>query len=190
MKKGSVLGIVIAAVIYPLLFVLASSCGLIHPACYAYVGTFLPLLMSFVYLYTAANKQCFGAAAILNGLLLVLALITGESNTAFVVIIVVLTVLAELIRKQNGYDTLKGVLLSFLPFAFSFYAYAAHWWTNTAETLAEAAEEMPAGYAAKMVPVIGNTTLLIIMLVLTIPVAAYGMSIAEKAMRKQTARLK
>ena len=45
MKKGSVLGIVIAAVIYPLLFVLASSCGLIHPACYAYVGTFLPLLM-------------------------------------------------------------------------------------------------------------------------------------------------
>ena len=63
MKKGSVLGIVIAAVIYPLLFVLASSCGLIHPACYAYVGTFLPLLFSFVYLSYNINTAQGTAAS-------------------------------------------------------------------------------------------------------------------------------
>ena len=190
MKKGPVLGIVIAVVVYPLLFVLASSCGLIHPACYAYVGTFLPILMSFVYLYVAANMRCFGAATILNGVLLVIGLIAGEGNAALIILIVVLTALAEIIRKLIGYETLKGVLYSFIPFAFSFYAYAAHWWTNTAESLAEAVEEMPAGYADKMETVIHNTPVLIIMLVLTIPVAILGMRLAEKVMKKQTAKLK
>lgn len=190
MNKKSVLGIVIAAVIYPVLFVLASTCGLIHPACYAYAGTFLPLLMGFVYLFVCANMQCFGAAAVLNGFLLILGLVTGESNPAFLIIIVIITVLAELFRKLNGYDTLKGVRISFIPFAFSFYAYSAHWWTNTADSLAEAVEEMPAGYADKMASVISNIPLLIIMLALTIPVAVLAMRIAEKVLKKQTASLK
>ena len=77
MKKRSVLGIAIAVVVYLLLFVLASSCGLIHPACYAYAGTFVPLLFSLVYLYITANMQCFGAAAILNGFVLGIGLILG-----------------------------------------------------------------------------------------------------------------
>ena len=190
MKKKTVWHILITAVIYLGLFLLGATSGLIHPACFAYIGAVLPILFSFVYLYTAANLQCFGAAAILNGFVLIIGLIAGEGNIALVVGMIVLAAIAELIRKISGYDTKKGVRFSFLPFAYSFFAYTAHWWTDKAGSLAAAAEEMPAGYAAKMVPVIGNTTLLIIMLVLTIPVAAYGMSIAEKAMRKQTARLK
>lgn len=190
MKKRSVTGIVIAVVIYLLLFVLGSSCGLIHPACYAYAGTFLPLLMSFVYLYTAANIQHFGAAVLLDGVLLAVGLITGEGDLAFVIIIVVLIVLAELFRKLKGYDTKKGVRLSFIPFAFSFYAYSAHWWTDTENALAAAVEEMPAGYADKMAPVIRNTPLLVIMLVLTVFVAMLAVRLAEKVMKKQAARLK
>lgn len=189
MKKGSVLGIVIAAVIYPLLFVIGSSSGLIHPACYAYAGTFLPILMSFVYLYVTANLQYFGAAAILNGVLLIVGLITGEADLTFIIAIIAITVIAELLRRVIGYDALKGVRLSFIPFAFSFYAYSAHWWTNTEGSLAAALEEMPAGYADKMGPVIRNTPVLIIMLILTVPVALLAMRIAEKVMKKQTARL-
>ncbi|MCR5005337.1 MAG: hypothetical protein K6A77_05490, partial [Clostridiales bacterium] len=71
MKKTSVIGVIIAAILYCGLFVLASSCGLIHPACYAYAGTFIPLLFSFVYLYTAAQMQCFGAALVLNGFMVI-----------------------------------------------------------------------------------------------------------------------
>ena len=190
MKKVPVIGILIAAVVYLLLFVLGSSCGLIHPACYAYVGTILPILMSFVYLYVAANVQCFGAAVILNGVLLVVGLITGEGNPTFVILIVVLTVIAELLRTLTGYHTLKGVRHSFIPFAYSFYAYAAHWWTNTAESLAEAVEEMPVGYADKMATVIGNVPVLIVTLVLVIPVAILGIRIAEKVMKMQTKLLK
>lgn len=190
MNKKSVISIVVAAVIYPVLFVLASTCGLIHPACYAYAGTFLPLLMGFVYLLVCANMQCFGAAAVLNGFLLILALIAGEGNPAFIVILIIITVLSELLRKLNGYDTLKGVRISFISFAFSFYAYSAHWWTNTADSLAEAVEEMPAGYADKMASVISNIPLLIVMLLLTVPIAVLAMRIAEKALKKQAASLK
>ena len=190
MKKTSVFRIVIAAAIYTALFVLGSSCGLIHPSCYAYAGTFVPILFAFPYLYAAANVRRFGAAAILNGVLLVAALAAGEAGADFIVLIVLLTAAAEWIRNRNGYDTLKGVRGSFVPLAFSFYAYAAHWWTDTAGSLAEAAEEMRAGYAQAMEPVIANVPLLVVMLGLTIPVAVLGMRIAEKVMKKQAARLR
>ena len=98
--------------------------------------------------------------------------------------------LAEFIRRLNGCDTLKGVRLSFLPFAFSFYAYSAHWWTDTVGSLAAAVEEMPAGYADKMLPVIQNVPMLVVMLVLTIPVAILSMRLAERIMKKQAAKLK
>ena len=160
------------------------------PGMYAYVGTFVPILFGFVYLYTAANLQSFGAAVILNGFTLIVGLIAGEGNLPFVIGMIILAFAAELLRKLHGYDTLKGVRRSFIPLAFSFYAYSAHWWTNTAESLAEAVEEMPAGYADKMVPVIQNVPVLIVMLILTIPVALLGMRLAEKAMKRQAALLK
>ena len=160
------------------------------PGMYAYVGTFVPILFGFVYLYTAANLQSFGAAVILNGFTLIVGLIAGEGNLPFVIGMIILAFAAELLRKLHGYDTLKGVRRSFIPLAFSFYAYSAHWWTNTAESLAEAVEEMPAGYADTMATVISNIPVLVIMLILTIPVALLGMRIAEKTMKKQAALLR
>ncbi|WP_091825801.1 MptD family putative ECF transporter S component [Butyrivibrio sp. ob235] len=72
----------------------------------------------------------------------------------------------------------------------SFYAYSAHWWTDTAGSLQAAVEEMPEGYADMMEPVIANTPGLIIALVFVIPVAILGMIIAEKVMKKQADSLK
>ncbi len=190
MKKVHFVPLLISAVVYTALFVLGSSCGLIHPACYAYVGTVMPFLFSFVYLYTAADLQCFGAASILNGFTLVIALFAGEGNPALIIGLIVLALLAEFIRGMMGYGTLKGVRGSFLPLSFSFYAYAAHWWTNTEGSLAAAAEEMPVGYADKMESVIHNVPVLVLMLVLTIPAAILGMRIAEKVLKKQSASLK
>ena len=189
MKRGSVASVIVAAVIYLALFPLASSTGMIHPACYAYIGTVMPLFFAFVYLLAAANMRCFGAVAILNGFVLIVGVIVGEGNPAFIIGMIVLAALAEIIRKVCGYDTLQGVRQSFIPFAFSFYAYAAHWWADTAGSLAAAVEEMPAGYADLMVSVIDNIPLLIAMLVLVFPVAIFGMRLAEKVMKKQVAKL-
>ena len=47
---------------------------------------------------------------------------------------------------------------------------------------------MPAGYDELMKPVIDNIPVLIVALVLTIPVAILAMRLAERAMKKQTAK--
>ncbi len=181
MKKA--FKVLLMAVAYLATFILGAASGAIHPACYAYVGALLPLLTAFIYLHTCTLLPRFGAATVLNGFILVLFLIAGEADIAFVIGIVVLTALAEIIRKANGYDSLKGVRWSFVPFAFSFFAYTAHWWTDTEGSLAAAVEEMPAGYDQLMLPVIDNIPVLIVVLVLTIPVAFFAMWLATKVIK-------
>lgn len=178
------------AVAYLATFILGAASGAIHPAFYAYIGAVLPLLTAFIYLYTCTFIRSFGAATALNVFVLVLFLIAGEADVAFVIGIVALTALSEIIRKSNGYETLKGVRWSFLPFALSFFTYTAHWWTDTEGSLAAAIEEMPAGYDELMRPVIDNVPVLIVVLVSTIPISLLGMRIATSVLKKQTAELK
>ncbi len=187
-KKVAV--IVLMAVAYLATFILGAASGAIHPACYAYVGAVLPILTAFIYLYTCTLIPRFGAATVLNGFILVLFLIVGEADLFCTIGMVVLTALAEILRKAKDYDTKKGVRWSYLPFAFSFFAYTAHWWTDTEGSLAAAVEEMPAGYDDLMKPVIDNIPMLVVVLLLTIPVALLAIRLAERAMKKQTALLK
>ncbi len=177
--------VLLMAVAYLATFILGATSGIIHPACYAYIGALLPLVFALVYLNTCTIIRGFGAATTLNGFIFVLFLIAGEADVAYIIGTVVLTALAEVLRKTNGYDTLKGVRWSFVPFAFSFFAYTIHWWTDTEGSLAAAVEEMPAGYDALMKPVIANIPMLIVVLVVTIPVAIFGMRLAERILRKR-----
>jgi hypothetical protein len=184
------LKIALAGFGYLLVFILGATSGLIHPACYAYVGAILPLLSAFLYLYVSAHLQGFGAATALNGFLVVMFLIAGEADAACVAGMVVLTAAAEIIRYRCKYDTLKGVRLSFIPFGLSFFAYTLHWWTDTEGSLAAAVEEMRPGYDALMRPVIDNTPMLVVVILLAIPVSILAMRLAEKAMPKQAEKLK
>ena len=182
--------VILMAAAYLATFILGASSGAIHPACYAYIGALLPLVFAFIYLYTCSIIRGFGAATALNGFILVLFLIAGEADLGYIIATVVITALAELLRRVFGYDTKKGVRWSFIPFAFSFFAYISHWWTDTEGSLAAAVEEMPAGYDQLMIPVINNIPLLIVVLVLTIPVAILAMHLAERSLKKQTEGLK
>ena len=188
LKKVAIVALM--AVAYLATFILGAASGAIHPAFYAYIGALLPLLTAFIYLYTCTLLPRFGAATALNGFILVLFLIAGEADVAYIIGTVVLTALAEILRKANGYNTLKGVRWSFLPFAFSFFAYTAHWWTDTEGSLAAAVEEMPAGYDQLMLPVIDNIPVLVVVLLLTVPVAILAMRLATRAMKRGTELLK
>ena len=178
--------ILLLAIAYLLTFILGATSGIIHPACYAYVGVILPLLTAFIYLLTCTTVRCFGAATLLNGFVFVLFLIAGEADTSYIIGTIILTALAEIIRYFFKYDTLKGVRWSFIPFAFSFFAYTAHWWFDTEGSLAAAVEEMPAGYDQLMIQVINNIPILIIVLILTVPVSILAMRLAERVLNKQT----
>lgn len=179
--------VLLMAVAYLATFILGASSGIIHPACYAYIGAVLPLVFAFIYLYTCSIIRGFGAAAVLNGFVLVLFLIVGEADTPYIIGTVILTALAEILRKVCGYDTIKGVRWSFIPLAFSFFAYAAHWWTDTEGALAAAVEEMPAGYDQLMLTVVHNIPILIVVLILTIPAAILAMRLAERILKKTAA---
>lgn len=182
--------VILMAIAYLALFLLGAASGAIHPACYAYIGAVLPLIFALVYLYTSTLIRGFGAATVLNGFILILFLIVGEADLAYIIGTIILTALAEIIRKACGYDTLKGVRWSFLPFAFSFFPYAAHWWTDTEGSLAAALEEMPAGYDELMKPIIDNVPVMVVVLILTIPVAILAMRLAECVLKKPAAILK
>ena len=66
-----------------------------------------------------------------------------------------------------------------------FFAYTAHWWTDTQGSLAAAVKEMPAGYDQLMIPVIENIPMLIVVLIITLPVAMLAIRLAERTMKKQ-----
>ena len=185
----TVLKVFLMAIAYLALFISGAWSGAIHPMCYAYIGAVLPLVSAFIYLYTCTLIRGFGAATALNGFIFVLFLIAGEADLAYIIGTVVLTALAEILRKMKGYDTMKGVRWSFVPFAFSFFAYTLHWWTDTEGSLAAAVEEMPAGYDELMKPVIDNIPMLIVVMALTIPIAILAMRLAERAMKKSAEAL-
>ena len=176
--------VILMAVAYLATFILGASSGAIHPACYAYIGALLPVISAFIYLYMCSIIRGFGAATALNGFIFVLFLIAGEADPGYMVATVVITALAELLRKLFGYDTKKGVRWSFIPFAFSFFAYISHWRTDTEGSLAAAVEEMPEGYDQLMIPVIENIPVMIAVLVLTVPVAMLSMRLAERSLKK------
>ncbi len=182
--------VILMAVAYLVTFILGATSGAIHPACYAYIGALLPLVFAFIYLYTCSIIRGFGAATALNGLIFVLFLIAGEADTAYIIGTIVLTALAEILRKVFGYDTIKGVRWSFIPLAFSFFAYTSHWWFDTEGSLAAAVEEMPAGYDQLMIQVINNIPVLVVVLALTIPIAVLAMRLAERTLKKPAATLK
>ena len=176
----TIVKISLMAIAYLASFMLGSVTGLIHPACYAYVGAILPLLTAFFYLYTCSLVKGFGAATILNGFILVVLLIAGEADIYCIIGLIALTILAEALRR------FKGVRWSFVAFAFSFFAYTSHWWFDTEGSLAAAVAEMPAGYDQLMIPVINNIPVLVVVLVLTIPVSILAMRLAEKTLKKST----
>ena len=179
----TVLKVILLAIAYLLTFVLGSTTGLIHPACYAYVGALLPLLFAPIYLRTCTLVRGFGAAAILNGFLLVAGLIAGEADVPCIIGMVALAALAEITRFWYKYDSPKSIRWSFVPFALSFFAYTSHWWFDTEGSLAAAVEEMRPGYDQLMIPVIENVPMLIVAIVLAIPVAILSMRLAESILR-------
>ena len=182
--------VLLMAFAYLASFVIGAATGMIHPMCYAYVGAILPFIFAFIYLYTSTFIRSFGVATALNGILLLLFLIAGEADWGVVVGFIVLSAFSETLRCRSGYDTIKGIRLSFLPFAYSFFAYISHWWTDTEGSLAAAVEEMPAGYDQLMIPVIENIPMLIVALIITLPVAMLAIRLAERAMKKQIEEFK
>ena len=163
--------VILLAIAYLATFILGSLTGLIHPAYYAYVGALLPFLTAFIYKGMIKAVPGFGAASIMNGLVLILFLIAGEADTVCVIELIFLAALSEFLKIKFQSNPIKSLRWGFVPMAFSFFTYTAHWWTDTEGSLAAAVEEMRPGYDQLMIPVIDNVPVLILVYLITIPFA-------------------
>ena len=172
--------IILLAIAYLATFFLGASTGIIHPACYAYVGALLPFITAFIYKAMVKQVPGFGAASIMNGFVLILFLIAGEADTVCVIGLIFLAALSEFLKVKFQSNPVKSLRWGFVPMAFSFFTYTAHWWTDTEGSLAAAVEEMRPGYDQLMIPVIDNIPVLILVYLITIPLAILAIRLATK----------
>ena len=172
--------VILLAIAYLATFFLGAFTGIIHPACYAYVGALLPFITAFIYKAMVKQVPGFGAASIMNVFVIVLFLIAGEADATVVIGMVFLAALSEFFKIKFQPDPVKSLRWGFVPLAFSFFTYTAHWWTDTEGSLAAAAKEMRPGYDQLMIPVIDNVPMLIFVYLITIPLAILAIRLATK----------
>jgi hypothetical protein len=172
--------VILLAIAYLATFFLGASTGIIHPACYAYVGALLPFITAFIYKAMVKQVPGFGAASIMNGFVIVLFLLVGEADANVVIGLIVLAALSEFLHSKFIYDGVKSLRWGFIPMAFSYFTYTAHWWTDTQGSLAAAVAEMRPGYDQLMIPVIDNIPVLILVYLITIPLAILAIRLAKK----------
>ena len=84
----------------------------------------------------------------MNLVVLLLFLAAGELSGWMAVTLAAGAVLAELVRRLGGYESLRAARWSFLPLAFSASGSPLYIWIDPARTAASAAEEMSPAYAA------------------------------------------
>lgn len=170
--------VVLLAIAYLATFFLGAFTGIIHPACYAYVGALLPFITAFIYKAMVNKVPGFGVASIMNGFVIVLFLIAGEADANVVIGMIFLAALSEFFRIKFQSNPVKSLRWGFVPLAFSYFTYTAHWWTDTEGSLAAAVEEMRPGYDQLMIPVIDNIPVLILVYLITIPLAILAIRLA------------
>ena len=93
---------------------------------------------------------------------------------------IILAALSEFLHSKFKADPVKSLRWGFVPLAFSYFTYTAHWWTDTEGSLAAAVEEMRPGYDQLMIPVIDNIPVLILVYLITIPLAILAIRLATK----------
>ena len=116
----------------------------------------------------------------MNGFVIVLFLIAGEADAVVVIGMIILAALSEFLHSKFKNDDIKSLRWGFVPLAFSYFTYTAHWWTDTEGSLAAAAKEMRPGYDQLMIPVIDNVPMLIFVYLITIPLAILAIRLATK----------
>lgn len=126
-----------------------------------------------LYLYLAARTPRFGVPVLMNLVVLLLFLAAGELSGWMAVTLAAGAVLAELVRRLGGYESLRAARWSFLPLAFSSSGRPLYIWIDPARTAASAAEEMSPAYAAA-VEGLATPGMLVLMLAAIIVGAAIG----------------
>lgn len=164
-------------------------CGWFSPLPWIWMPPLAGLVTAIPYMYIVGREQRVGAIILMNLVALLLFGVAGEMNLITFIGIAGSTICAELIRRICGYDTAHGNLISFVFYAFTMSGKTLYIWADTEFTIAEAVEEMPAGYADKILQFTPGWVMMV-MLFATVIFALLGGCIGKSVLKKQYAGMK
>ena len=165
------------SLLYFLITVLVMMCGSFSPLFWVFLPAITAAASGWLYLYLAARTPRFGVPVLMNLVVLLLFLAAGELSGWMAVTLAAGAVLAELVRRLGGYESLRAARWSFLPLAFS-----------SSGTAASAAEEMSPAYAAA-VEGLATPGMLVLMLAAIIVGAAIGAWLGSPLWKRGQARI-
>ena len=168
------------SLLYFLITVLVMMCGSFSPLFWVFLPAITAAASGWLYLYLAARTPRFGVPVLMNLVVLLLFLAAGELSGWMAVTLAAGAVLAELVRRLGGYESLRAARWSFLPLAYI--------WIDPARTAASAAEEMSPAYAAA-VEGLATPGMLVLMLAAIIVGAAIGAWLGSPLWKRGQARI-
>ena len=103
------------SLLYFLITVLVMMCGSFSPLFWVFLPAITAAASGWLYLYLAARTPRFGVPVLMNLVVLLLFLAAGELSGWMAVTLAAGAVLAELVRRLGGYESLRAARWSFLP---------------------------------------------------------------------------
>ena len=122
------------SLLYFLITVLVMMCGSFSPLFWVFLPAITAAASGWLYLYLAARTPRFGVPVLMNLVVLLLFLAAGELSGWMAVTLAAGAVLAELVRRLGGYESLRAARWSFLPLAFSSSGSPLYIWIDPART--------------------------------------------------------
>ena len=102
------------SLLYFLITVLVMMCGSFSPLFWVFLPAITAAASGWLYLYLAARTPRFGVPVLMNLVVLLLFLAAGELSGWMAVTLAAGAVLAELVRRLGGYESLRAARWSFL----------------------------------------------------------------------------
>ena len=151
-NRKNALKMLLFAVLYVIGTVVTCVTGSIHPVFFVCYQITAGLLLSGVVIKAFDTIKAPGAAACFSAAMIIVFIVINDAAAWHVIPVVIIAVLAELVRKVYGYSR-KGDRIAAVIMTFSTFGYYGQIWFNRDYTYKCAVEEMPAGYADKLMAV-------------------------------------
>lgn len=180
-SKKKLLRVLLFALIYFVVNFAILNIGSIHPILFVLYTTISAVFLPGLYLAGASKVKAPGVAAIYGGVML-LVIIIVDCSWYKITELLAMIVLAELLRLIFGYESWTGLLLSSIVMSFSNFGYSMCIWLMRDFTYSEALEEMPTGYAEKLMEVSPMWTFPVT-LAATVLVAVITANISKKLLK-------
>lgn len=137
----------LSLIFYVAIVLISTIVGGIHPILYIFMTVMVGALAWIPYVYLAVKHQNPGVATIMNLVVVIAFAAFGGLANLLLVSVILFTLLAEISRKVVGYNTYKGIAISYTFLTLSHIGSPLYVWIYPTYAISEAAEEISVQYS-------------------------------------------